>query len=244
MKKNLFNCLCFFLPMFCVPVTAQTVVDIESNVYACVALDNTLWMAENLRVKTFRNGDLMFQAQSADDWIRASENKEPAWCYYEDENGMDVNTILYNWYAVTDARGIAPLGCHVPDVAEFASLVKSAGGIFSADEFLMSDNGWEGDTKDRSSAASGFDAYPVGSRYAALGASFYWNEDKSFGKYTNFWTTNSLNNKRKSQHAHRIGLSFDRDHVINDFELNRFTEHDLNLKGNGYSVRCVVDKPQ
>ena len=242
MKKNLFNCLCFFLPMFCVPVTAQTVVDIETNVYACVALDNTLWMAENLRVKTFRNGDLMFQAQSADDWIRASENKEPAWCYYEDENGMDVNTILYNWYAVTDARGIAPLGCHVPDVAEFASLVKSLGGLYTADEMLKSEVGWEDATANDPGKTGGFNAYPVGSRYVGLDASFYWDNAKSFGKYTNFWTTNSWNNKKKSDYGHRVGLSFDTDHVINDYSNERFYATNLNHKGNGFSVRCVLDE--
>jgi len=242
MKKNLFNCLCFFLPMFCVPVTAQTVVDVESNEYRCVFIGNNLWMAENLHVKSFRNGDVIFQAQSAEDWILASQNKEPAWCYYEDENGLDVNTVLYNWFAVSDSRGIAPLGYHVPDLVEWASMIKSLGGLYTADEMLKSEVGWEDATANDPGKTGGFNAYPVGSRYVGLDASFYWDNAKSFGKYTNFWTTNSWNNKKKSDYGHRVGLAFDIDHVINDYSNERFYATNLNHKGNGFSVRCVLDE--
>ena len=40
------------------------------------------WMAENLSVSTFRNGDLIPQAQSDEEWQEAGFNKQAAWCYY------------------------------------------------------------------------------------------------------------------------------------------------------------------
>ena len=36
--------------------------------------------------------------------------------------------LLYNWYAGTDSRNIAPTGCHVPTDAEWATLITYLGG--------------------------------------------------------------------------------------------------------------------
>eukprot|EP01036_Dinobryon_divergens_P037733 gene37733-49418_t len=47
-----------------------------------------------------------------------------AWCYYNSDpaNGR-IYGKLYNWYAVTDPRGIAPTGWHVPTDAEWSSII-------------------------------------------------------------------------------------------------------------------------
>ena len=36
--------------------------------------------------------------------------------------------LLYNWYAGTDSRNIAPIGCHVPTDAEWTILITYLGG--------------------------------------------------------------------------------------------------------------------
>jgi hypothetical protein len=85
-----------------------------------VTIGTQVWMAKNLDVSKFRNGDLIPQAQTDEEWIKAGENKSPAWCYYGDE--VTKGTILgklYNWYAVSDSRGLAPTGYHVPTYQEF-----------------------------------------------------------------------------------------------------------------------------
>jgi uncharacterized protein (TIGR02145 family) len=78
------------------------------------------WMQHNLAVTAFRNGDTIFQAQSDDVWISCYNNQRPCWCYYEKNLAGDkTNEILYNFYAVTDKRGLAPIGWHIPSVDEW-----------------------------------------------------------------------------------------------------------------------------
>jgi len=45
---------------------------------------------------------------------------------------------LYNWYAATDVRGIAPVGWHVPSYTEFQTLINFCGGINTAQYKLKS----------------------------------------------------------------------------------------------------------
>jgi uncharacterized protein (TIGR02145 family) len=74
-----------------------------------------IWMAENLTVTKFRNGDPIPEARSTEDWLNAGENKQPAFCYVNnDPNTVSQYGVLYNWYAVNDRRGLAPEGWHIP----------------------------------------------------------------------------------------------------------------------------------
>lgn len=94
-----------------------------------VTIGTQVWMNKNLDVSTFRNGDPIPQAKTEQDWLAAKNNKQPAWCYYENksENGAKFGK-LYNWYAVNDARGLAPVGFHVPSDEEWMKLIDYLGG--------------------------------------------------------------------------------------------------------------------
>ena len=61
---------------------------------------------ENLAVTEFLNGDKIFEAKSALDWMNAGKEKKPAFCYTEQENVYGKKEILYNYYAISDARGL------------------------------------------------------------------------------------------------------------------------------------------
>ena len=84
-----------------------------------VTIGNQTWMTKNLDVSTFRNGDTIPEIKNGFEWERAGIEGRPAWCYYENDpkNGT-IYGKLYNWYAVNDARGLAPSGYHVPTDAE------------------------------------------------------------------------------------------------------------------------------
>jgi uncharacterized protein (TIGR02145 family) len=84
-------------------------------------------MSENLDVSTFRNGDPIPQAKTEEEWQLANELEQPAWCYYlnKKSNGKKFGK-LYNGYAVTDSRGIAPEGFHIPSDQEWTQLIQSA----------------------------------------------------------------------------------------------------------------------
>ena len=72
-------------------------------------------MSKNLNVSRFRNGEIIFEAKTIEEWEKAGENKTPAWCYYNNNptNGAKYGK-LYNWYAVNDIRALAPKGWHIP----------------------------------------------------------------------------------------------------------------------------------
>ena len=107
-----------------------------------VKIGKQVWMAENLNVSTFRNGDPIPQANTAEEWAKADENQQPAWCYYENnaENGKTYG-LLYNWYAVNDKRGLAPAGYHIPTDVEWSTLTTYLG-VQVAGAKMKSTNGW------------------------------------------------------------------------------------------------------
>ena len=50
------------------------------------------------------------------------------------------NGYLYNWYAATDSRNIAPVGFHVPTLAEWGILKTYVGGYLVAGQKLKESN--------------------------------------------------------------------------------------------------------
>ena len=43
-----------------------------------VEIGNQVWMSKNLDVDKFRNGDLVPQAKTKEEWEKAGKNKQPA----------------------------------------------------------------------------------------------------------------------------------------------------------------------
>lgn len=123
-----------------------------------VTIGNQVWMTENLNVDYFRNGDSIPQAQTNEEWEKAGLNKQPAWCYFDNEpaNGEKYGK-LYNWYAVSDPRGLAPIGWHIPSDEDWKTLTDYLGG--------------EDDAGAKLKGSSGFLAVLGGFRYD--GGSFY-----------------------------------------------------------------------
>jgi len=84
------------------------------------------WMAANLSVPVFRNGDPIAVINDLDTW---SQTREPAMCCYSGDTGLSgLYGCLYNWYAVTDPRGLAPEGWRVPADQDWNALIDAVGG--------------------------------------------------------------------------------------------------------------------
>ena len=108
-----------------------------------VKIGTQVWTSKNLDVSTFRNGDPIPEAKSKEEWIKARKSKQPAWCYYnDDEQNVKTYGKLYNWYAVNDSRGLAPKGYHIPSDAEWSVLTDFLGGVVKAGEKIKSKTGW------------------------------------------------------------------------------------------------------
>ena len=95
-----------------------------------IKIGQQVWMVENLNVDKFRNGEIIPEAKTDAEWKKAAENKQAAWCYYNNDssNGTKYGK-LYNWYAVNDPRGLAPKGWHIPSDKEWTDLTDYLGGI-------------------------------------------------------------------------------------------------------------------
>ena len=94
--------------------------------FKTVQIGTQVWMTKNLDVSSFRNGDPIPEAKTDEEWKKAEENKQPAWCYYDNNsaNGAKYGK-LYNWYAVNDPRGLAPIGFRVPTDEDWIFLRKT-----------------------------------------------------------------------------------------------------------------------
>ena len=116
----------------------------DGQTYKTVKIGNQVWMAENLNVDKFRNGELIPEAKTNEEWRKAGENRQPAWCYYDNdpENGRYYGK-LYNWYAVSDSRGLAPKGLHVPSEAEWLTLIDYLGGKRERDSLRKNSGSWK-----------------------------------------------------------------------------------------------------
>jgi uncharacterized protein (TIGR02145 family) len=112
-----------------------------------VTIGSQVWMTKNLDVDTFRNGDPIPQAKTAEEWLGRNNRKQPSWCYYDYDpaNGAKYGK-LYNWFAVNDSRGLAPEGYHIPSDAEWTQL----------DDFLASEAG------KKMKSTSGWESYTSG----------------------------------------------------------------------------------
>lgn len=180
-----------------------------------VTINGNVWMAENLSISKFRNGDPIPEVKSDAEWKRAGEEGKPAWCFYSnDEKNGEVYGRLYNWYAVNDARGLAPEGWHVPSDEEWTALTDNLGSKAGA---LMKSKSWTGG---QGTNESGFSALPGGNR----------NHDGTFhlmGNYSVWWSATP----DKGNFAwFRFVTS-----------ANGFVSRDYSNKAKGLSVRLVKD---
>ena len=101
-------------------VTRAQLVDIDGNSYKTIEIGEQTWMAENLKVSRFRNGDLIPLSKSHEEWKAAGERGEPAWCYNNFDNSENSKgNLLYNYFAVKDKRGLAPFGWRIPNMEDF-----------------------------------------------------------------------------------------------------------------------------
>jgi uncharacterized protein (TIGR02145 family) len=200
--------------------------------YESVKIGNQLWITRNLDVDRFRNGDLIPHVKSDEEWVKAGENGEPAWCYYDNdpENGKKYGK-LYNWYAVTDPRGLAPKGSHVPTDQEWAILEEFMGE--NSPGYKMKSvagwNTWDDEDEEIQNGngdnSSGFNGLPGGYRFNS--GSFY-----GISYYAFFWSAAEYD---YSYAWFRYLFSFD-SNVYRGYDI-----YDNYSKSSGASVRCLRD---
>lgn len=204
------------------PEAAVPAIDIDGNEYRTVRIGDQIWMAENLRVGHYRNGDPIEEVTGLDEWVALESG---ARCMYDNDpaKGEEFG-YLYNWYAVEDPRGLAPEGWRIPTEEDWRALETylgmnpdaAADVEFRGGEQLVGDK-----LKAGGSNETGFSALHGG--YRDNDGPFCF-----FGKYGAFWTATP------NDEANRVWF---RGMTTNEPGVYRFS---FNRKC-GFSVRCVRD---
>ena len=189
----------------------------DSKEIKSVRIGNQVWMAENLNVDHYQNGDAIPEVKDADQWSMLYSG---AWCYYDNDiaNGK-VYGKLYNWYAVKDSRGLCPTGWHVPSDVEWTALENYLGGKEVAGGKMKSISGWNAPNTGATNS-SGFTALPCG--YRDPNGTYY-----GIGDGGDWWSSTGNDSN----------LAWYRDLFYNGSDVARY----LNNKHYGFSVRCVRD---
>jgi len=151
-----------------------------------VLIGTQRWMDKNLDVVTYRNGDIIPQVTDRATWATLTTG---AWCYYNNDPANDeVYGKLYNWHAVNDPRGLAPVGFHIPTTTEWSTLVTSLGGASVAGGKMKTTGitNWNSPNTGATNE-SGFKALPGGFRY-------YEGSFLELGQRALFWTATGIDN--------------------------------------------------
>jgi uncharacterized protein (TIGR02145 family) len=174
------------------------------------------WAVSNLNVNTFRNGDSIPEAKTYQEWVAAGESGKPAWCYYNNDpaNGLKYGK-LYNWYAVTDPRELAPAGWKLSSDADWAELAYYLKGESVAGIKMKNISGWS--DGNNGTNESGFKGLPGGYRV----------ENGTFlkqGIIGAWWSSTESNSRSAFDH-----------YLAQSSSLNRSNSP----KQRGESVRCI-----
>lgn len=214
----------------------DNVVDIDGKVYKTVVIGGQEWMAEDLEVKHYNNGDPIpfikcdknFDKQLSESWNATKEGaytivyKPSRDCFVK--NGR-TSLILYNWNTVNDSRGLAPKGWHIPSQKEWEELIAYLGGDRVAGTVLKSINGWDEKYASNGNNISGFNALPTGVR----------NESgflMGYSQYAWYWTSEP----EFDYFAHSIQLGWQADNNRSAIVFG------TDYRQSGMAIRCIKDE--
>jgi len=100
--------------------TAETVKDIDGNIYKTVEIGDQVWMQENLKTTKYNDGTPIPNVTDITEWRHCDS---PAFVWYDNDiSYKEQYGALYNWHAVGDRPGLCPEGWHVPSDEEWKQL--------------------------------------------------------------------------------------------------------------------------
>jgi len=199
------------------PVNGTIVKDLDNNIYHTIIIGNQVWLVENLKTSKYTNGDPILNFTDTAEWAWQNRTTGAYSNYNNDTNLSNIYGKLYNWYAVNDARGICPVGWHVPSDVEWKELINFLGGKATAGGKLKESGTlhWSAPNLDATNE-SGFTVLPAG--YREMDGSF-----QALFYVTYLWT---------STDTYIYGLGWSQ----TDIGAVRTN------KNSNFSVRCTIDK--
>ena len=203
-----------------------TVTDIDGNVYETVQIGEQVWMAENLKVTRYQNGDEISSGDSDSEWINLSTG---AYAVYDDnESSADTYGYLYNWYAIDLETGVCPEEWHIPTDGEYTELTNYLGGSNEAGgkmkectEGSCPESEYWYSPNDGATNESGFTGLPSGYRSGSNGYCSH------MGYYGYFWSSTEYD----------FNSAWSRELGCCNSGVGRYNGY----KNYGFSVRCIKD---
>lgn len=199
-------------------ISTSSLIDYDGNAYTTFTIGNQVWMAENLRVTHYNNGDAIPNVTDNTDWTGLSTG---AYCWYgNDQSDNEKYGALYNWYTVDDSRGLCPDGWHVPTHVEWTTLTTYLGGTSVAGGKMKATSDlWNSPNTDATNT----------SRFSGLPGGFRYNDGTCFGigDYGYWWSSTEYS----SDYAWYRYPYYDVGNVYVGFDSKLY----------GFSVRCLRD---
>lgn len=201
---------------------SRTVTDIDGNVYHTITIGTQTWMVENLKVTHYRDGSVIPSFTSMSSWSALTTG---AFCDHSNTaSNANIYGHLYNWYAATDSRNIAPTGWHVPSDAEWTTLATYLGGETVAGGKLkeIGTSHWYSPNTGATNSTG----------FTALGGGYYQAAVSNFistKEYGRWWTSSSISTTN----------AWDRN--MNYYYNNIFRDAAGAKKVDGLSIRCIKD---
>ncbi len=204
---------CLFAPAQC---NGQLNITYDGYTYELVGIGNQCWFKENLRTDQYRNGTAIPGNLTNSQWSTTLSGAQNS--YSNNATNLANHGRLYNGYAVTDSRGLCPVGFHVSSDLDWTELGFFLGGASLAGLHIKSSSSdtppWDGTN------STGFGATPTGYRsssgsYSLINASgYYWTSTGSGSFLLGRW----MNSGNTSVYVQEWSKRF------------------------GYAVRCVMDQ--
>jgi len=207
-----------------------SVTDIDGNEYPVVRIGDRCWTAKNLATAHYDNGDSIPTGLSDADWEFTAAGACTVYAF--DPANEATYGKLYNWFAVTEARGLCPTGWHPStdadwlamelhlgmDPAELA-LWDLRGELPNVGGQLKSTTGWAAPNTGATNS-SGFSALPGG--YAGYDQTF-----EFLTVWGNYWTASD-------NAGSGIGrrLTYTDQGIYRSYHINQAA----------FSCRCVYDQ--
>ncbi len=227
----------FFLSISISYSQTGTMTDQDGNVYKTIIIGNQVWMAENLKVTHYQNGDPIPNITENPEWGKLSTG---AYCNHKNniDNAATYGS-LYNWFAVNDSRNLAPEGWHIPTDKEWKQMEiylgmstveaydKRSRGTDEGSQLAGNAPLWNDEEKLEKNSVfgkSGFSALPGGSRGDNYGVFTY------TGISAYFWS--STESDSKEAWCRKL-----------DYKHSNVFRNDVN-KRYGFSIRCIKDAPR
>lgn len=136
------------------------------SVVPMIRIGTQIWGSANLSVVTYRNGDPIPYASNQAEASAFNDRKQGAWAYPEYDKRNARYGPMYNGHAMTDPRGLAPVGWRIPTDSDWAALFAHYGGPHVAGRALKGSDWLEGGG---GTGAEAFNVLPQGSTGNAPG---------------------------------------------------------------------------